>query len=102
MNKLYIYTLQNCLICNELKGKLKELQIPYQETIIDDGHILSSKIGDELEKFYKTTTYPYLRLFNGTILMNSFITKTELQENNYTFIYEDIDQIINKLKQYEI
>jgi len=100
MNKLYIYTLQNCLICNELKGKLKELHIPYQETIIDDGNKINSKIGDNLERIYKTTTYPILRHDGKDIL--TFITKTELNESRERFIYEDVNQIINKLKQYEI
>jgi len=96
---IHIYTLQNCLVCNELKGKLNELHIPYQETIIDDGHKISSLIGDKLEEFYKTTTYPILELFDGFEMTTSFITKTELDEVGRIFIYEDIDQIINKLKQ---
>jgi glutaredoxin len=100
MKQLFIYTLQNCLICNELKGKLKELHIPYKETIIDDGHILSSKIGDKLEKMYITTTYPIVEVYSplGTKIL-SFITKTELENFDNVIRYEDINQIINKLKQ---
>lgn len=98
-NTLFLYTLQNCLTCSALKGKLKELHIPYNETIIDDGHILSSKIGDRLEAKYKTITYPILELYKEHRRVGSFITKTDLPNEGFIFIYEDIDQIINKLKQ---
>ena len=55
---LILYTLQNCIQCNYLKGELNKLKINYKEIIIDDGSIKNYELGNQLEFQYETTNYP--------------------------------------------
>ena len=100
-NIIFLYTLQNCIYCNEFKGRLKKLEIPYKEIIIDDGSIYNSLLGDNLEKKYKTENYPIIEIKNK-YLKKAFITKTDLEEQNNIYIFDDIEQLIEQIKKNEI
>ena len=94
--RLIVYTLQNCIYCNDLKGKLKQLGIDYHEIIIDN----NNKLGDFLENFYQTESYPIIQIKNlsGDIPL-SIVSKTNLEEQKGIYIFETTEQIINKLKE---
>ncbi len=102
--RLVLYTLKNCIYCNDLKGKLKEQGISYIERILDNGEIHNSQLGDFLEEFYKTESYPIVELRDlKEQILYSFISKTDLEEQEGIYIFETNEQIINKLKQlYEV
>ena len=95
--RLTIYTLSNCIYCNDLKGKLKQLGIKYNEKIIDN----DDKLGDFLEKWYQTKSYPIIQIkdLSGNIPL-SIISKTDLEEQKGIYIFETTEQIINKLKEF--
>jgi len=98
--RLIVYTLQNCIYCNDLKGKLKQLGIDYAERILDNGELHNSQFGDFLEEFYKTKSYPIVELRDSKEqILYSFISKTDLEEQKGIYIFETIEQIINKLKE---
>jgi glutaredoxin len=99
--RLVVYTLQNCIYCNDLKGKLKQLGISYDETLIDDGSIRNAMLGDFIEDIYKTENYPIteIRDLKNDILL-SIISKTDLEEQEGIYIFETTEQIINKLKEF--
>lgn len=99
-DNLILYTLQNCIICNELKGKLKPLNILYTEITVDDGSYRNNEIGNQLEFQYETKNYPIIYLRSPKLV---FLTKTDLEEQKGIYIFQSIEQVINKLKQiYEI
>lgn len=100
--RLVVYTLQNCIYCNDLKGKLKQLRIKYDETIIDDGNPDNSNLGDYIEKVFKTENYPILQLWEEESYypLFSIISKTDLEEQEGIYIFETTEQIINKLKEF--
>jgi len=104
-NNLILYTLQNCIICNELKGKLRHLNIPYTEIIVDDGSFKNNEIGNQLEFQYETNSYPIIH-FKISNIRNPklvFLSKTDLEEQKGIYIFHDIEQVISKIKQiYEI
>lgn len=97
---LLLYTLQNCIYCNWLKGKLNEENIQFTERIIDDGDKNNSQLGDFLEEFYQTELYPIVEIRNlsGDILF-SFISKTNLASEDTFIIFETIDELIIKIKE---
>lgn len=97
---LLLYTLQNCIYCNWLKGKLNEENIQFTERIIDDGDINNSQLGDFLEELYQTTSYPIVEIRNlsGDISF-SFISKTDLAPQDNLIIFETIDELIIKIKE---
>lgn len=97
---LLLYTLQNCIYCNWLKGKLNEENIQFTERIIDDGNINNSQFGDFLEEFYQTTSYPIVEIRNlsGDISF-SFISKTDLDPEDTLIIFGTIDELITKIKE---
>lgn len=97
---LLLYTLQNCIYCNWLKGKLNEENIQFTERIIDDGDINNSQLGDFLEEFYQTASYPIVEIrdLSGDILF-SFISKTDLAPEDTLIIFETIDELIIKIKE---
>lgn len=99
MKTIQIYTLENCLYCRELKGKLKEHNIPYNETIIDNGNKITQILGDNLERHYQTTTYPIVELFKEYEMSKAFISKTDLEEQGRIIIFDTIDELIIKIKQ---
>ena len=97
---LVIYTLKNCLNCNELKGELNKLQIPYTDIIVDDGSYKNNELGNQLEFQYETKHYPIIFLQKPKLI---FLTKTDLEEQKGIHIFHDIEQVIIKLKQiYEV
>ena len=97
---LIIYTLKNCIICNHLKSQLRELNINFTDIIIDDGSTRNYELGNQLEFQYETTTYPIV-FFKSPKMV--FLTKTDLEEQKNLFIFQNIEQVIIKLKQiYEI
>jgi len=97
---LLLYTLQNCIYCNWLKGKLNEENIQFTERIIDDGDRNNVLIGDFLEELYQTTSYPIVEIRNlsGDISF-SFISKTDLASEDTLIIFETIDELIIKIKE---
>lgn len=99
MTTIQIYTLQNCLYCRELKGKLNEQNISYNETIIDNGSKITQILGDNLERHYQTTTYPIIELFKGFEMRRAFISKTNLDEQGRIIIFGTIEELIIKIKQ---
>lgn len=98
---LILYTLQNCYQCSYLKGELKQLGIDYTEVIIDDGSIKNKNLGDNLELNFKTKSYPIIGYsqFNPT-KSNFFISKTDLEEQKGIIIFQDINDLLNKIKQH--
>lgn len=92
---LIIYTLKNCIICNQLKSQLRELNIDFTDIIIDDGSVRNYELGNQLEFQYETTTYPIL-FFKSPKMV--FLSKTDLEEQKNLFIFQDIEQLINKIK----
>ena len=96
---LIIYTLQNCHVCNELKSRLNQLGISFLEHIIDDGSLLNSKVGDNLERVYKTKSYPIILLRDNKFGYKQFISKTDLEERENLFIFHDIEDLIIKIKK---
>jgi len=99
-----LYTLLNCIYCNDLKSKLKYNSIPFIETIIDDGSKTNSVIGNRIEYYYRTETYPIVEIYSPLqTRILSFITKSDLESQNGIHIFDNIDEIITKIKQlYEI
>jgi glutaredoxin len=97
---LRLYTLKNCIHCQHLKGKLKENDILYNEIIIDDGTQYNSNLGDMIEAFYETESYPILEIrpINNGAIIHSFISKTDLVERDTISIFDDIEQLIIQLK----
>lgn len=97
---LILYTLQNCIYCNWLKGKLAEENIQFTERIIDDGNINNSQLGDFLEDIYQTTSYPIVEIRNlsGDISF-AFVSKTDLAPEDTFIIFETIDELITKIKE---
>lgn len=96
---LIVYTLQNCHICQELKFRLNQLEINFLEIIIDDGSLLNSKVGDNLQKEYKTESYPIILLKDNKFGYKQFISKTDLEERENLFIFQDIEDLLIKLKK---
>jgi len=94
---IILYTLKECIYCKVLKGKLKELNLSYTEIVIDNGFNISQ--GEKLEKLFKTESYPILKINNKFNYDLFFVSKTDLDEREGLFIFETIDQIINKLKE---
>ena len=97
--RLVVYTLQNCIYCNDLKGKLKQLGIDYHEKVIDEDGGLNNSTGDLLELRWKTKSYPIIEITEDHKLLLSIISKTDLEERKGIYIFETIEQIINKLKE---
>jgi thioredoxin-related protein len=96
---LILYTLQNCIYCNWLKGKLNEENIQFREYIIDDGDMYNNLMGDSLERRYKTESYPIIEIVDQFKNKISFISKTDLASTEKIIIFETIDELINKLKE---
>jgi len=98
---LLLYTLQNCIYCNWLKGKLDEENIQFTEIIIDDGTKYNNNLGDTIEKFYKTESYPIVEIRNNknSQILYSFISKTNLAPEDTFIIFETIDELIIKIKE---
>ena len=103
-----LYTLKKCIYCNALKNKLKNKlrsnDILFEEIIIDDGSKTNSVMGNRIEFYYKTETYPILEIYSPLqTRIFSFITKSDLEPRERIHIFENIDEIIIKIKQlYEI
>jgi len=95
---LIVYTLQNCHICQELKFRLNQLEINFLEIVIDDGSLLNSKVGDNLQRVYKTESYPIILLKDNKVGYKQFISKTDLEEQKGLFIFQDIEDLLIKLK----
>lgn len=101
-NTLIIYTLQNCIYCNVLKGELNKLGINYIEVSIDDGNQASEIIGNTLEFRYETESYPIVELNYRHQLNHSFISKTNLESSNKIHIFNTIEELIIKIQQYAL
>lgn len=95
---LVIYTLNNCIYCNYLKGGLNDLGINYREYIIDNGNEYDNLLGNSLERRYKTENYPIIEIVNQFKKKISFISKTDLEEQEGIIIFDDIEQLIKQIK----
>jgi glutaredoxin len=99
--RIILYTLKNCIYCNVLKGKLNQENIKYLETIIDNGTDHNSRLGDTIEQFYQTESYPIVEIKTGDFskILFSFISKTNLAPRENIIIFETIDELLINLKQ---
>lgn len=96
--KVIIYTLINCIYCNWLKGKLSDLNINYREYIIDDGDEYNIILGNSLERKYQTENYPIVEIVDQFKNKISFISKTDLEEQENIRIYTEINELIKIIK----
>lgn len=98
MNKdtLIIYTLKNCIICNQLKGELKKLNIDFIDIVIDDGSAKNYELGNQLEFQYETNSYPIIYFLSSKTV---FLTKTDLEEHKRLIIFNNLEELINQIKQ---
>ena len=94
--KVIIYTLTNCIYCNWLKGYLNREYIEYEEVKIDNGW--NDMNGDQLEKIYKTETYPIVHILQGQKVIKAFISKTDLEEQENIRIYTEINELTKMIK----
>ena len=60
------FKLDGCSACWELKHKLKEEGITFQNVSVDD----NPKLGDALEHEYSTEYYPIVQIINNRIVIN--------------------------------
>jgi thioredoxin-related protein len=97
---ILLYTLENCIYCNVLKGKLKEENINYKEIIIDNGTEYNNKLGDIIEQFYQTESYPIIEIKTRDLskILLSFISKTNLAPRENIIIFETIDELIKQIQ----
>ena len=101
-HKIILYTLNDCIYCNDLKWKLDQLDIKYTEIDADDKS--KYELIRQIEMSFQTETYPILYLNEiPKYRTTAFISKTDLEPQDGIHIFESIDEIIIKLKQiYEI
>lgn len=99
--RIILYTLENCIYCNVLKGKLNQENIKYLDVIIDNSSDYNSRLGDTIERFYQTESYPIIEIKTGDLskILFSFISKTNLVPRENIIIFDTIDELLTKLKQ---
>lgn len=96
--EITIFTLENCVICNFLKGELKERGRKYEEIKIDK----NEELGDTLEQIYKTSIYPIIFLKEKKTKKEIILLReTDLEISNRIITF-DVNDIPKILDQYEI
>ena len=95
------FTLDGCSACWELKQKLKEEGITFQNVSVDD----NPKLGDALEHEYSTEYYPIVQIINNRTKTPFYTFVSESQLKGFKIInWDTIPELIKKLKNklYEI
>jgi glutaredoxin len=97
--EIMVYTLPECIFCNELKHHLRINDIPFKEINADDpniqGHI------DDIENRYQTQTYPIIVVV-GIYLDEKYqyiiVRKSNLDSRRGFIILDDVEEIIKQIK----
>lgn len=96
--EITIFTLENCVICNFLKGELEERGRKYEEIKIDK----NEELGNTLEQIYKTSIYPIIFLKEKRTQKEIILLReTDLETSNRIITF-DVNDIPKILDQYEI
>ncbi len=102
MNKIKIYTLSDCGVCNRYKSLLTEEQIVFTEYVCtsDDKHC------DAVEHLCDCDLYPITKVTLSTITIYFVITrdilkrneKIEIDTSTYIYYLDSINNVVNVIK----
>lgn len=92
---LIIFTLPNCIICNGIKGILRDNNIIFEEVNAEDPYL--EDVINTLEKNLKTNSYPIINIskYNST---KTILLKSNLSPSKNIIILDDIEEIIKFIK----